>query len=156
MSSVVAAHRLTSCPVACGIFLGPGIEAIYPTLAGRFLTTGPPGKSNFVSLSSQQSAGDIVCCCCWVAKSCPTLCNSMDHSLPGSSVHGISQAWILEWVVISFSRGSFLTQGSNPSLLHWQADSLPLSHLGSDHFVVKGYFRWWCRKVDNSVITSLL
>ena len=41
-----------------------------------------------------------------VAQSCPTLCNSMDCSLPGSSVHGIFQARILEWVAISFSRGS--------------------------------------------------
>ena len=42
-----------------------------------------------------------------VAQSCPILCNPMDCSLPGSSVHGILQAKILEWVVISFSRGSF-------------------------------------------------
>ena len=41
-----------------------------------------------------------------VAQSCLTLCNPMDCSLPGSSVHGIFQARILEWVVISFSRGS--------------------------------------------------
>ena len=38
-----------------------------------------------------------------VAQSCPTLCNPMDCSLPGSSVHGIFQARILEWVAISFS-----------------------------------------------------
>ena len=41
-----------------------------------------------------------------VAQSCPTLCNLVDCSLPGSSVHGILQARILEWVAISFSRGS--------------------------------------------------
>ena len=41
-----------------------------------------------------------------VAQSCPTLCNPMDCSLPGSSVHGIFQARIQEWVAISFSRGS--------------------------------------------------
>ena len=35
---------------------------------------------------------------------CPTLCNPMDCSLPGFSVHGILQAWILEWVAISFAR----------------------------------------------------
>ena len=35
-----------------------------------------------------------------------TLCDPMDHSLPGSSVHGILQARILEWVVMPFSRGS--------------------------------------------------
>ena len=38
---------------------------------------------------------------------CPTLCNPMDRSLPGSYIHGIFQARILEWVAISFSRGSF-------------------------------------------------
>ena len=41
-----------------------------------------------------------------VAQSCPTLCDPVDCSLPGSSVHGIFQARILEWVAISFSRGS--------------------------------------------------
>ena len=41
-----------------------------------------------------------------VAKSCPTLCNPMDCSLTDSSVHGVLQARILEWVAISFSRGS--------------------------------------------------
>ena len=40
-----------------------------------------------------------------VAQSCPTLCHPMDCSPPGSSVHGILQARILEWVAISFSRG---------------------------------------------------
>ena len=39
-------------------------------------------------------------------QSCPTLCNPMDCSPPGSSVHGILQARVLEWVAISFSRGS--------------------------------------------------
>ena len=41
-----------------------------------------------------------------VTKSCPTLVTPMDHSPPGSSVHRISQARILEWVAISFSRES--------------------------------------------------
>ena len=60
---------------------------------------------------------------------CPTFCNPMDYSLPGSSVHEILQARILEWVTISSFRGIFLTQGSNQSLLHilpGQAGSLPL------------------------------
>ena len=42
-----------------------------------------------------------------VAQSCPTLCNPMDCSLPGSSVYGIFQTRILGWVAIPFSRGSF-------------------------------------------------
>ena len=41
-----------------------------------------------------------------VTQSCPTLCDPMDCSLPGSSVHGIFQARIVEWVAISFSRRS--------------------------------------------------
>ena len=41
-----------------------------------------------------------------VAQSCPTLCDPMDCSLPGSSVHRLFQARVLEWVAISFSRGS--------------------------------------------------
>ena len=45
-------------------------------------------------------------CACSVTKSCPTLCNPVDCSPPGSSVHGILQARILEWVDIPFSRGS--------------------------------------------------
>ena len=39
-----------------------------------------------------------------VTQLCPTLCYSMDCSLPGSSVHGISQARVLEWVAIAFSK----------------------------------------------------
>ena len=41
-----------------------------------------------------------------VAQSCPTLCDPMDYSLPGSSVHVSFQARILDWAAISFSRGS--------------------------------------------------
>ena len=48
----------------------------------------------------------VYCCCCLVAKLCPTLWDPMDCSPPGSSVHGISQARILECIAISFSRGS--------------------------------------------------
>ena len=41
-----------------------------------------------------------------VAQLCPTLCDPTDCSLPGSSVHGIFQALVLEWIAVSFSRGS--------------------------------------------------
>ena len=58
-------------------------------------------------------------CCCWfVSQSCLTLCDPMDCSPRGSSVHGISQARILEWVAIFFLQGFFLTQGSNLHLPH--------------------------------------
>ena len=46
--------------------------------------------------------GTLVCC----APSCLTVCDPMDCSPPGSSVHGIFQARVLEWVAISYSRGS--------------------------------------------------
>ena len=65
---------------------------------------------------------------CSAAQSCPTLCDPIDCSPPGSSVQGISQARKLEWVAFSFI---FLTQGSSPHLRHWQVASLALSHLGS-------------------------
>mgnify|MGYP006996421665 CR=1 FL=1 len=44
------------------------------------------------------------CCCCLFTKSGPTLCHPMDYRPPGFSVHGISQARILEWVAISYFR----------------------------------------------------
>ena len=43
---------------------------------------------------------------CFITQACLTLCNPLDYSPPGFSVHGILQARILEWVVIPFSRGS--------------------------------------------------
>ena len=44
--------------------------------------------------------------CCLVTRSCLTLCDPVDCSPPGSSVHEISQAWILEWFAVPSSRGS--------------------------------------------------
>ena len=49
-----------------------------------------------------------------VAQSFPTLCDPMDCSLPGSSLHGILQARVLERAAIFLLQGIFLTQGSNP------------------------------------------
>ena len=64
---------------------------------------------------------------------CPTLSDPMDCSPPGSSAHGILQSRILEWVVISFSRGSSpprdRTQVSHV-YPHWQVGSLPLAPPG--------------------------
>ena len=68
---------------------------------------------------------------CLVTQSCLILCDSMDCTIPGSSVHGISQARILEWAAISFSKGIFLTQGSNPRLLHCRQIPHHLSNQGS-------------------------
>ena len=68
--------------------------------------------------------------CCLATKSCRILCNPMDCSSPHSSVHGIFQVRILEWVAISFSRGSSWPRDQIPCLLHWQMYSFPLSSQG--------------------------
>ena len=66
-----------------------------------------------------------------VAQSCLTFCDPLDCSPPGSSIHGISQARILELVAISSSRESSWPSDGTCNLLLWQVDSLPLSHLES-------------------------
>ena len=64
-----------------------------------------------------------------VAQVCPSLCDPMDCSPPGSSAHGILQARILEWVAICFSRGDHLHPGVKPRSSALQADSLLSSHI---------------------------
>ena len=60
-----------------------------------------------------------------VAQSYPTLCIHMDCSLPGSSVHGIFQARVLQWLTISFSRGS-----------SWPRDGTQVSHIAGKCFTI--------------------
>ena len=72
------------------------MSPVSPALAGTFFTTEPPGKP------FHNNPGF----CCSVARSCLILYDPMDCSLPGSSVHKIIPARILEWVAISSSRGS--------------------------------------------------
>ena len=68
-----------------------------------------------------------VCVCVWERESLsgPTLCNPVDCSLPGSSVHGILQARVPEWFAISFSRGSF-----------WPRDWTPVSCIAGGVFTI--------------------
>ena len=70
-----------------------------------------------------------------VTWSCPTLSDPMDCSSPGSSVHGILQARILQWVAMPSFRGSSQprdrAQGSNPALWHHRQILYRLSHQGS-------------------------
>ena len=56
-------------------------------------------------LLGRKATTNLVCACLCAQslRMCPTLCNPMDCSPPGSSVHGILQARILEWIAISFS-----------------------------------------------------
>ena len=69
----------------------------------------------------------VECVCVLVTWSCPTLCDPMDSSPPGSSVHGTSQARILEWVASSFLRGS-----SQPR------DQTQVSHIAGGFFTIRG------------------
>ena len=64
-----------------------------------------------------------------VTQLCPTLCDPMDCSPPGSSVHGIYHTRTLEWVAISFSRAS--SWRLNPDLQHCRKILYCLSHQGS-------------------------
>ena len=69
-------------------------------------------------------------------------CDPTDCSTPGSSIHGIFQSRVVEWVAISYSRGIFLTQGLNLCLLcvlNWQTYFLSLCHLGSPYVCVYIY-----------------
>ena len=66
-----------------------------------------------------------VCVCVLVTQSCPTLCDPVDCSPSGASVHGILQAVILEWVAIPFSRGS-----SQPR------DMTPVSYITGRFFII--------------------
>ena len=76
--------------------------------------------------------------------SCIQHCDPMDCSPPGSSVHGILQARMMEWVALL--QGVFPTQGLNPHLLHllhWQVGSLPLEppHLGILYMLLVGHIK---------------
>ena len=76
-------------------------------------------------------------CICWCVQSWPTLCDPMDYSSPGSSVHGLLQARILEWVAIFFSKVLLSHLKKNPTLLAWTGhvnlpvgEDLPLRDAG--------------------------
>ena len=69
-----------------------------------------------------------------VAQLCPTLRDPMDSSLPGSSVHGILQAIVLEWIAIPFSRGS-----------SWPGDRTQVSHIVDRRFTI------WATREGNLV-----
>ena len=78
---------------------------------GRTKSKSPHRQAHCHVLSSSwlhSCRGGIPCavCVCSVAQLCLTLCEPMDYSPQGSSVHGISQARILKWVAISYSRES--------------------------------------------------
>ena len=74
---------------------------------------------------------EVTVCCAKLLQSCRTVCNPMTYSPPGSSVHGILQAIVLEWIAISFSSGS-----------SWPRDWTQVSHIVDRRFTI-----WATREV---------
>ena len=70
-------------------------------------------------------------CVCMSAQLCLTLCNPMDCSPPGSSIHGVSPGQNTGVGCHALLQGIFLTQGSNPGLPHCRRVLYHLSHQGS-------------------------
>ena len=93
----------------------PGIEPVTPALQADSLPSEPPGKP-ILSVTTMFSHTCII----------PLT----------FSVHGILQARILEWVSVSFSKGSSRNQGSNPGLLHCRHIIYWLNHQGSPSFLL--------------------
>ena len=84
-----------------------------------------------------------------VAQPCPTLCDPMDCSLPGSSVHGIFQARMLEWGAISFSRGSSQPR-DQPQVSHIVGRRFYLSATREALIWINTYYDMW--KISNVAI----
>ena len=125
------------------LILGPCITCWSPLRDGLCM-------SHDTDLSHYWSYLVVCCWCCLVAKLCLTLMTLWTASY---SVHGISQSRLLEWFAISFSRASSQLQGSNLCLLHWQVDSSPLSHQGSQSYSLGAaysllYFLWMVLTCD--------
>ena len=85
----------------------PSGACVKPRISGFYHRAGR-GKAFIVSSNPRANSSQHACQC---ARLCPTLCHPVDCSLAGSSVHGILQASILEWVAIPFSRGSSRPRG---------------------------------------------
>ena len=92
-------------------------------------------------------------------QSCLTLCDPVDHRPPGSSVHGILQAKIVEWVVMPFSRVSFRSRNQTSISYISCFGRRVLYHLGSPYYASTRYLSlWWTWKTQNensTVLTSI-
>ena len=98
LATVISWKRLYHCYLSCEI--GEALIKYLKNIVNILAVGSGCGDLSEWSHTSLKYGGGLV------TKSCLTLCNPMDYILPGSSVHGILQARTLEWVAISFSRGS--------------------------------------------------
>ena len=92
-SAAAAAKSLQSCPILCNPIDGSPSGTLSLGFSRQEHCSGLPFPSAMHEVKSESE----------VAQSCPTLSDPMDCSLPGSSVHGIFQARVLEWGAIAFS-----------------------------------------------------
>ena len=101
----------------------PKNQARVSCIAGGFFTSW-----------ATREAQPLLCVLCLVAQSCLTLCDHMDCSSPGSSVHGDSPGKNTGVACSALHQGIFPTQGLNPGLLHCRQILYHLSHQGSPTF----------------------
>ena len=87
-------------------------------------------QKEWAILKTMKIKNKIFTCKSEVAQLCLTLCNPMGYSLPGSSIHGIFQAIVLEWVAISFSKGSSQHRDWRRVCLPYRQMLYHLSHKG--------------------------
>ena len=105
----------------------PGIEPRSPILQAYSLPAEPQGKPKYKYYNIYLIQAYIhMCVCAQLFHSCPTLCDPMDFRLPGSSLHGIFPARILEWVAMPSSRGS-----------SWPSDQICVSCIASRFFTAE-------------------
>ena len=116
-----------SCCAGCIYYRNSLLPLSFPLSIHTHTHTHTRNKMHFKTLPLPFEVRVCVCVCVCVLicfSHVQPFCHPMDCSPPGSSVHGILQARILEWVTISSSRGVFPTQGLNLCVLclqHWQA-----------------------------------
>ena len=110
-----------------------------------------------------------MCVCTKLLQSCSSLCDPMDRSLPGSSVHGILQARILEWVPMSSYRGSSwprikpasltsptLTDGSFTTSATWEAQTTYSWVLFLDSLWQSLFFNWIFKIMMFKVVIDII
>ena len=107
----------------------PLMSTAVSELASRISPGASQSNSAMLHLSAWGSSNCNSASCC--AQSCPTLCNHMDCSPPGSSVHGVSPGKNNGLGCHALLQGIFSTQGSSPGLLHCRWILYHLSHQGS-------------------------
>ena len=98
---------------------------------------------------------------CQVLQTCPTLCDPVDCSPPGSSVHGIPQVRILEWVALLSSRGLLCSpRGDHPNpgiklmslcLLHCRWILYPLSYLISPYMIWDHFYKLYSSHLQDKI-----